>query len=121
MVGEACHSNFQNTSSFMLRQGNRKYVVYPGYEPQLFNLTNDPDEVHNLANTSAVLVSQMDVALQEIVDYQAIADKVQEYNKTSFVQWRAETDPHEYEEAMSAFFQGWGPAHKAKIAAWLTG
>ena len=33
----------------MLRQGDWKYNVYVGYEPQLFNLKQDPDEIKNLA------------------------------------------------------------------------
>jgi arylsulfatase A-like enzyme len=115
------HSNFQNTSSFMLRRGDLKYVAYPGYAPQLFDLAADPDEVHDLAPARDDLVAAMDAHLQSIVDTDAVARKVREYDKASFVRWRAETEPHEYERAMSAFFQGWGPELAEQIEAWLSG
>ena len=45
------HSNMGNTGSFMIRQGDWKYIVYgtalkafAGYKPQLFNVATDPDE-----------------------------------------------------------------------------
>jgi hypothetical protein len=44
---------------------------------------------------------------------------VHTYNKESFLKWRAEADPQAYEQAMSTFFQGWGPELEAQIAAWL--
>jgi hypothetical protein len=34
----------------MLRQGNFKYNVYVGYEPQLFNVKEDPFEINNLVD-----------------------------------------------------------------------
>jgi len=113
------HSNFQNTSSFMLRRGDLKYVAYDGYAPQLFNLADDPHEVQDLAPTSGDQVAQMDARLRAIVDTEGVAHKVREYNKASFIQWRAETDPQEYEQAMAVFFQGWGPEMAARIEAWL--
>ncbi len=34
----------------MIRQGDWKLIYYHGYEPQLFNLSEDPGEVHNRAD-----------------------------------------------------------------------
>ena len=65
------HSNFQNTSSFMLRQGDLKYVAYPGYAPQLFNLADDPDEIHDLAQTSPTWPPRWTPKLRTVVDYTA--------------------------------------------------
>jgi arylsulfatase K len=113
------HSNFQNTSSFMLRQGDLKTIVYPGYAPQLFDLAADPDEVHDLAADNDERLAQMGAQLQAIVDTDAVAHKVRAYNKASFLQWRGETDPQEYERAMGVFFQGWGPEMADRIEAWL--
>jgi hypothetical protein len=113
------HSNFQNTSSFMLRSDDHKYVAYAGYEPQLFNLVDDPDEMRNLIDMSGDLADRMDVKLREIVDYEQVAQKVRDYNKASFIRWRTETDSQAYEQAMAAFFKGWGLEQETKIAEWL--
>jgi choline-sulfatase len=38
------------TGAFMIRRGPWKYIYYVGFEPELFNLVNDPEELVNLAN-----------------------------------------------------------------------
>merc|ERR1711871_354352 len=46
-----------NTAQFMLRTGDLKYIAYDrsspyeAYHPQLFNVTADPLEIHNLARS----------------------------------------------------------------------
>jgi arylsulfatase K len=113
------HSNFQNTSSYMLRQGDLKYIAYDGYASQLYNLAADPDEMNDICAADASAARQMDAQLQSILDTAAVAEKVRQYNQASFLQWRAETDPDPYEQAMAAFFQGWGPEMAAQIEDWL--
>jgi arylsulfatase K len=113
------HSNFQNTSSFMLRRGNWKYIAYDGYEPQLFDLQSDPYEMTNLVDARPDRVEAMDADLRAIVDYPQVADQVRAYNKASFIAWREQMPPEEVEMYMSDFFAGWGPALKADIEAWL--
>ena len=103
----------------MIRQDEWKFVYYHGYEPQLFNLADDPYEMEDLSHELAQTASEMATGLHEICDCQAVAKEVRQYNVDSFGRWRAEADPSEYEEAMSAFFQGWGPELKARIARWL--
>ena len=34
----------------MLRNGRWKYNYYPGYDPELFDMEMDSEELHNLAN-----------------------------------------------------------------------
>ena len=34
---------------FMVRQGDYKYIYTAGYEPQLYNMVDDPEEWNNLA------------------------------------------------------------------------
>ena len=41
------HDGGAVTGMFMIREGSWKYVAYPGYEPQLFNLDTDPDELND--------------------------------------------------------------------------
>ncbi|MCY1506881.1 Choline-sulfatase [compost metagenome] len=76
------HAAGSNTAGFMLRKGPWKYHHYVRFEPELFNLANDPQEQHDLAGDpdySAVLAG-MKAALYAIcdpeqVDRQAKADQ----------------------------------------------
>ena len=36
-----------------MRFGSLKYIHHVGFEPELYDLTSDPDELHNLAPDSA--------------------------------------------------------------------
>jgi len=51
-LAEHCGS-LLDPSSRMIRQGPWKLVHYEGYEPQLFNLEEDPDEWHDRATDPA--------------------------------------------------------------------
>lgn len=113
------HSNFQNASSFMLRRGDWKYVAYPGFESQLFNVTEDPDEMTNLASSRPDVAAAMAASLREVVDAEAVAESVEAYDKEAFRTWRRETPTDVYEEAMAQFFTGWGPEQKETLEAWL--
>lgn len=43
------HDGGAITGMFMVRHGSWKYIYYPGYSAQLFNLESDPTERNNLA------------------------------------------------------------------------
>jgi choline-sulfatase len=43
------HSEGVNTTCFMARRGNYKYMYTHGYAPRLYNLAQDPKEWHDLA------------------------------------------------------------------------
>lgn len=43
------HGMGSTTGAFMIRRGDFKYVHYVAYPPQLFDLVNDPEELHDLA------------------------------------------------------------------------
>jgi choline-sulfatase len=43
------HGMGSSTGAFAVRVGQWKYVHYVKYPPQLFDLENDPDEIHDLA------------------------------------------------------------------------
>ncbi len=101
--GEGC-----NTGSFMLRRGDWKYIAYVGYEPQLFNLREDPDEIRSLAQSRPEVAAEMDARLRQIVDYEAVDAKVKDYDKRSFRQWRSEQlAAGTYERNMARIFSGW--------------
>jgi arylsulfatase K len=113
------HSNFQNTSSFMLRRGEYKYIAYAGYEPQLFHLSEDPEEMHNLVAERPAVAAEMAAGLRAIVDYDAVARDVLAYNREAFRAWRDGQDPAAYQEAMARFYKGWGPAEERIVEEWL--
>ena len=43
------HSVATTTGNFMLRTASYKYIEYIGYEPQLYDMVNDPEETNDLA------------------------------------------------------------------------
>ena len=57
-------------ASFMIRKGKYKFITYVGYEPELFDLEKDPEELSNLAQDAAYaeVVRQYDSTLRSMVD-----------------------------------------------------
>lgn len=124
-----------NTTMYMLRQGDWKYVAYPGYGPQLFNLEKDPDEVENVASSREDVVRDMDGKLRSIVDYEEVHDRVIRYDKAAFREWRRyaragefsdasysrspENPAETYEEIMANVYVGWSEEHEKKLNRWL--
>lgn len=122
-----------NTSMFMLRAGQWKYIAYPGYEPQLFDLDADPGEIANLAGTRPDMVAQLDAKLRSVCDYPAVHAEWQAYCKASFRAYRdrlkGKTIPlfeygaakprATYEDVMANTYKGWTPAHAKQLEDWL--
>lgn len=115
------HGNFANTGTFMLRQGDLKYVAYAGYAPQLFNVTEDPEEIEDLAEKQPVLTKKLDSRLRQIVDYEAVDAKAKAYDKASFAAWREKMGEAAYEEAMAEILPGWSDVEREMTEAWLRG
>ena len=62
------------TGAFMLRRGSWKLIYYVGFEPELFDLSKDPEEPSNLAQNPAHqdVLAAMVAALREICDLEAV-------------------------------------------------
>jgi len=62
------------TGMFMLRWRNWKYIAFPGYPPQLFDLAADTIEAQDLGSSPAhaATLSACDAKLREIVDPDAV-------------------------------------------------
>lgn len=126
-----------NTTMFMLRKGDWKYIAYPGYRPQLFNLAEDPDEVRDQTRRRSEVAERMDRELRDIVDYEEVHRRVLRYDRAAFKEWRERARAGEfrdttysrspenpattYEEIMANCYVGWSQAHEEKLNLWLSG
>ena len=68
------HDGGSITGFFMIRHGQWKYIHYAGYDPQLFNLDADPDELSDLGTSPdhADVRAECEVALRAVVDPDAV-------------------------------------------------
>ena len=68
------HSNGSRHGSFLLRDGDWKLIYHVNADNQLFNLKNDPNEVHDLIETGegAEQEAALEAKLREIVDPEAV-------------------------------------------------
>ncbi len=112
------HAGYMNTSSFMIKKGEWKYVCYPGYEPQLFNLSDDPWEVKNRATEHPDVVEQMHKLLCNQVKPEEITAQVTEYNKESLRKRRDEKG-EEWASHVLDFCDDWNENDLAKLDEWI--
>ena len=62
------HAAASPSASYMIRKGRYKYIYYVGYEPELFDLESDPEELENLATNSKYkeVCSELEAELRKI-------------------------------------------------------
>ena len=67
------HAFASPSAAFMLRDGRYKYNYYVGYQPELFDLSRDPNEERNLAASAAHadIVARLDDQLRGMLDPEA--------------------------------------------------
>jgi len=70
------HDGGSITGSFAVRSGEWKYVLHQDFEPELFNLIDDPDELVDLSGSAKVQIEQATMAstLSDLVDTTAAND-----------------------------------------------
>jgi choline-sulfatase len=68
------HDGGSITGFFMIRHGHWKYIHYAGYDPQLFDLSADPDELVDLGTSPdhAGVRAECEAALRTVVDPDAV-------------------------------------------------
>lgn len=73
------HAAGSNTGGFMLRKGRWKYHYYVGFQPELFDLQDDPEELVDLAGSAAhaQVLAAMHEALLAICDPDAVDRQAQ--------------------------------------------
>ncbi|XP_034025936.1 arylsulfatase K isoform X2 [Thalassophryne amazonica] len=85
------HGCNANASTYMLRAGQWKYIAYAdglSVPPQLFDLTLDKEELHNLVFKFPDVQVLLDRLLRSIVDYPKVSATVHLYSKKAFGAWR---------------------------------
>ncbi|MDE0132953.1 MAG: sulfatase-like hydrolase/transferase, partial [bacterium] len=114
------HSNFSNTGIAMWRQGPWKYIRYAGYDPQLFNLDDDPEEMTNLAQSHPHIVQDLDARLESLVDFNQADTQAKTNDRHNYQTWRQPLTPAEIQEALTNSHQGhWTPADDEEVENWL--
>ncbi len=75
------HGHGTRASAFMVRRGDWKLIYYADAPHQLFNLRDDPDELHNLFLEQADIAAELEKALRTIcspeVEQQRAEDHIQ--------------------------------------------
>ncbi|CAL9708368.1 unnamed protein product [Knipowitschia caucasica] len=85
------HGCNANASTYMLRTGKWKYITYSDGQqvpPQLFDLSQDTEELHNVIDKFPHLRARLEKVLCTILNYPLVSDTVHEYNKKAFTFWR---------------------------------
>ena len=64
------HASSSVSGAFMIRKNNWKYIHYEGFEPELFDIEIDPEEVNNLSEDPkyANVLSELKKDLHNICD-----------------------------------------------------
>ena len=114
------HSNFASTGIFMLRREQWKYIAYPGYKPQLFDLDSDPNELHDLSADRSDITRNMDRALRNLVNYPEVNRRAKDYDRESFLIWQRSLGKEACRKTLAGLFRDtWMDAHTQQLEAWL--
>ena len=102
------HDTSMPTGSFMLRRGPWKLIHMVGFEPHLFNLDDDPDELTSLSEQRPDVLAELTTLLGSIVDCDEVDARVKAYDRASFRRWRSERQAAgDYRELMARIHAGW--------------
>ena len=123
-----------NTSAYMLRRDNWKYIAYQGYPSQLFDLEDDPQELRDLSIERPEMGQKLDAELRSIADYEETHRIWQNYCKSAFRQWRRQSKrglyvddsyslqdnpSSEYWQIMDNCFAGYNQDDERVVEKWL--
>lgn len=82
------HGDRSPTGTYMIRRGPWKLLHHVDYDPQLFNLDQDPWEMHNVAAEEPAVLQELENLLHTNFDARGIELRVREYDRRSFLEWR---------------------------------
>jgi len=97
------HSTFGNTGSFMIRQGDWKYIAfgtnppYQDYHPLLFNITQDPGELTDLSTQYPSVAQSLDTLINEqIINYNEVDALVKKQDYAIYMSWQGDGHQTDY-------------------------
>lgn len=93
--------------------------AYAGYQPQLFNLKQDPDELENLADTHSEKANEMDCKLRSMVDYDYVDRLAKTEDKQCFRGWLKAVNDDDYREKLGSIWPGFGKEQEERVRRWL--
>jgi arylsulfatase K len=123
-----------NTMSHMLVKDGYKLIVYEGYPSRLFNLSDDPEELRDLAEVEPEKVSELEALLDEQVDRQDTLARWTDYRKHAFAQFQRQAKrglywdhsyslrgnpSSDYHALMDNAFTGWNEEDESRLNTWL--
>ena len=122
------HNAYLPGSCFALRRGDWKYTIYEDdgrLDPLLFNIADDPDEMNDLAAEQPEKAAELDAALNEHMDIEAVVAENTAWDRRMFTTWRASLPRDEYKRLLREEIYGcWGEEftddHLAKLEAWMS-
>ena len=126
------HGDRCATGTFMLRQGDWKYVKHIGFDSELFNISKDPNETTDLIKEKTNIAQQLDQVLTRNFDCEGIDARAKQYDKESFIAWRKKAKAGgTYHDTMARVYSGydrlciediapWADESEQQLEAWLT-
>jgi arylsulfatase K len=123
-----------NTSEFMLRKDRWKYIAYGDFEPQLYDLENDPEELLDIAQQKPEIIRRLDADLRELVDYDKTHQDWIRYCKNAFGEWRRQAKrgmymdgnygltanpSNDYMKIMDNAFTGFDEEDEKRLEEWI--
>lgn len=113
------HGNDVPCGGFMLRTERWKFVAYPGYPAQLFDLEKDPGELRNRASTEPEIAARLQARLETYADTGAVDREARAEDRKAFRTWRESVSPEEYRKQLEGLFGEWTDANERTVREWL--
>lgn len=75
------HAAVSPSAAFMLRKSHYKLIYYVDYEPELFDLSNDPEEEHDVSNNPAYqpVLNELLAELRNMLDPEVVDRRAKDH------------------------------------------
>jgi hypothetical protein len=90
------------------------------YPPQLFDLTADIWEQHNIAVQNPTVVESLDYALRTEIDYPAVMVEYAKQGHDWAKRWTASYENSQWKALLHAAYRNFSAADETKFETWLS-